>query len=92
MLRAILEIIQIGIKQYGALFAVVGFVCFVFWYILKHTINESVNREKEQRKIINSSIKELKLQRRQRHRDHGQITKSLDGVVEAIGRVNGYKK
>lgn len=92
MLKAISEIILIGIRQYGAAFAVMGFICFILWYILKHVIKESVSREKEHRVIINNQIKELKLQRRQRHKDHTQISKGLDGIVEAITRINGYKK
>jgi len=98
MLRAILEIIQIGIKQYGAMFALVGFVCFILWYVLKHVIKESVIREKEQRIIINNQIKELKAYRRQTRKfhqqeteDHKKMSKGLNEIVTALGRINGYK-
>ena len=92
MIRMLLDIIKIGVQQYGALFAVVGFVCFILWYVLKHIMKESVKRELEQRKIINAQIKESRLQRKQRHQDHTKISNSLDEVVKAIGRINGYKK
>lgn len=92
MLRAILEVLKIGVEQYGALFAVVGFVCFILWYVLKHIMKESVAREREQRKIINSQIKETRLQRKQRHKDHTQMSLGLDEIVKALGRINGYKK
>ena len=99
MLHIILEIIQTGVKQYGALFAVVGFVCFILWYILKHVIKESVVREKEQREIINAQIKELKAFRGQTRKfhqqeinDHQKMSKGLDEIVTALGRINGFKK
>ena len=92
MLRILVDIVKIGVQQYGALFIVVGFVCYILWYVLKHIMKESVKRETDQRKIINSQIKESRLQRKQRHQDHTKITNSLDEVVKAIGRINGYKK
>lgn len=92
MLRMALDILRIGVEQYGVSFAIVGFICFILWYILKHIIKESVTREKDQRKIINAQIKESRLQRKQRHRDHTQISNSLDEIVKAMGRINGFKK
>lgn len=92
MIRILLDILKIGIEQYGALFSVVGFVCFILWYVLKHIMKESTTREQEQRKIINSQIKESRLQRKQRHKDHLQMQVALDETVKAIGRINGYKQ
>ncbi len=92
MLRIFLDIIKLSIQQYGAIFSIVGFICFILWYVLKHIIKESVIREKDQREIINAQIKESRLQRRQRHKDHGQMSTALDEIVKAIGRINGYKK
>lgn len=98
MLHAILEIMQTGVKQYGAMFAVVGFVCFILWYVLKHVIKESVIREKEQREIINNQIKELKAHRKQARAfhqqeidDHKKMSKGLDEIVKSLGRINGHK-
>ena len=97
MLHAILEIIQTGVKQYGAMFAVVGFVCFILWYVLKHVIKESVVREKEQRIIINNQIKELKAYRSQTRKfhqqeigDHQKMSQGLDEIVKSLGRINGH--
>lgn len=55
-------------------------------------MKESTTREQEQRKIINSQIKESRLQRKQRHKDHLQMQVALDETVKAIGRINGYKQ
>lgn len=98
MIHVLLDIFKIGVQQYGALFAIVGFVCFILWYVLKHVIKESVKREEEQRKIIENQIKELGRFRRQTlkfHKkeveDHDKMSDGLGEIVKALGRINGYK-
>lgn len=105
MIAVLLDILKIGVQQYGALFAVVGFVCFILWYALKwirstqkDVVDQSVKREeaqrgiiKEQQRAVSDLAKEVKSMRRAHTRDHAKMAQGLTEVTKALGRINGYK-
>ncbi len=106
MLAVILDIIRTGVQQYGALFAVGAFGCWIVWYLLKNVVGQANKREDEQRQIISEQnitlqehIKELKAHRRQTKKMHQSemqslkiVSNDLKQIEQALGRINGYKK
>lgn len=92
--------------QYGFGAAMAAFIAIILWQVLKfakenisQVLEQGKQREDEQRKIIDRQHKavrklsqDVKQASEQQTRDHDKISKSLDEVVKAVGRINGYKK
>jgi len=97
MLQVVLSIL----KQYGFGAAVMTFVAFLLYYVLKWAaknqetiLDQSVKREESQRHIINKQsdalnlhIKELKSQRRQTTKYHKQEIRDHESISQGLKEI-----